>query len=258
MASALHEFAEYAKGLVASSAAVGTAGAKPAGSEQPPNQQQPVLQFEREPVYPNSPQRQPPSPPPAKSKPKPQPPHQRTEAELEELAKWPQQAHQAWKTLSEMEKYMVGVRMIKRYGNDFVQQFLGFTKSSPRLDTNYTNFTDVFTLDWFKAHGYRLVQKDSVQEWWTHPSGHEIVLIQSGTKCKDSADQKALEAALTKLGKAVEALQTAEREINGAKKSMLDGDPTDPHRPDEFDGYVKRLEELKGQAEAALADAENT
>src|SRR4051794_38969643 len=60
---------------------------------------------------------------------KPQSRRERNDAELKELAKWPGEAHKAWKNLSGTERMAVTVHMANRYGKDFVKQFLKFTES---------------------------------------------------------------------------------------------------------------------------------
>jgi hypothetical protein len=102
---------------------------------------------------------------------KPQPRRERTDAELKELAEWPGNAHQVWKSLSDTEHVALLVHMANRYGADFAKEFLKFTKSGAVIETVTYGPVPEYTPAWFKARGYQLIQQDSVQQWWTHPNG---------------------------------------------------------------------------------------
>jgi hypothetical protein len=93
---------------------------------------------------------------------------------LDELARWPHEAHDAWPRLSDQERTMVGIKMAMNYGAHFAQQFLAATKVRPRRTpgTTVTNVNPKATD--LRARGYRLAQRDPVTEWWVHPSGELI------------------------------------------------------------------------------------
>jgi uncharacterized protein DUF4157 len=103
------------------------------------------------------------------------------DARLQILAENPMQAHEAWARLNEVERTSVVVRMGVRYGKDFANSFLWFTKNPKqrRLHSEGTNVS-YRSHDWYKARGYRLrttsqgTGRDDVLEFWVHPSGHCI------------------------------------------------------------------------------------
>ena len=103
------------------------------------------------------------------------------DARLQTFAENPLQAHQAWARLNEVERTSVVIRMGVRYGKDFANSFLWFTKNPKqrRLHSEGTNVS-YRTPDWYKARGYRLrttsqgTGRDDVLQFWVHPSGHSI------------------------------------------------------------------------------------
>jgi hypothetical protein len=104
-----------------------------------------------------------------------------SDARLQTLAEYPALAHQAWGQLNEVERTSVVIRMNARYGQDFANSFLWYTKN-PKQRRLYSEGSNVSyrTPDWFKAHGYHLrtISQGSVREqflqFWVHPSGHSI------------------------------------------------------------------------------------
>jgi hypothetical protein len=97
------------------------------------------------------------------------------EALLKELAMWPEQAHTHWKRLSDGEKIMVRMMMGERYGQAFGDAFVKFTKSGAKLESHHygPGFPE-HTPEWFKERGFRLAQRDTLNDWWVHPSGYNV------------------------------------------------------------------------------------
>ncbi len=104
----------------------------------------------------------------------------RREQQLEELALDPGEAHQAWKSLSEMERIAVAARMRRRYGGPFAQQFLDIAeKGKPQIETQNYQPGSGPTPDQLIARGYRrgwsVLGNAGVEvEYWVHPSGRRI------------------------------------------------------------------------------------
>jgi hypothetical protein len=196
------------------------------------------------------------------ARPKPRPRRERTDAELDELAKWPDKAHEVWKSLSDNEQQAVMDHMTTRYGLVFAEQFLDFTKSGARHDwSTYGGPFPEYTKEWFEKRGYKLVQQDSFNQWWAHPSGHGMVgqfgelgakrAAEIAKQSAGSADQKAYNDAIDKADKDSEAIDHARTEIQGMENY------NGPHvtiDPSQYDLYVRRLKDMKRQAEAQEAE----
>jgi len=191
---------------------------------------------------------------------KPKPRRERNDAQLKELAKWPGDAHRVWKRLSGTERMALSIHMANRYGKDFAQQFLKFTESGARDEwATFGGPFPEYTPDWFKKRGYSLVQKDIANQWWAHPSGH-VMVGQFGAggekRATEIADQKAFDAALAKLQKALEEARKAEAAIRGMQNFFMHSDATEADRPRQYDIYVKHLEDLESKAETKVAEAQ--
>lgn len=107
----------------------------------------------------------------------------RREQRLEELARDPGRAHQAWKKLSTGEKFAVLERMRRRYGGPFAQQFIETAnKGKPQIETSYHPHGSGPTPEQLIAGGYRLAWASwelpgnpaFAVDIWVHPSGREI------------------------------------------------------------------------------------
>jgi hypothetical protein len=98
-----------------------------------------------------------------------------SEALLKELAMWPQQAHTYWKRLSDGEKIAVRMMMGERYGQAFGDAFVKFTKAGAKLESHHygPGFPE-HTPEWFKERGFQLAQRDTLNDWWVHPSGYDV------------------------------------------------------------------------------------
>src|SRR5215217_8995003 len=105
----------------------------------------------------------------------------RRKQQLEELARDPGEAHQAWKKLSPIEKFTVQESMRRRYGGLFVQQFLDeVQKGKPQIQTSTYEFGAGPKPEQLKAGGFRRAGVESMGnvgweiELWVHPSGRRI------------------------------------------------------------------------------------
>jgi hypothetical protein len=102
--------------------------------------------------------------------------------DTKELARWPAEAHGAWKKLDMAGRSAVLVQMAALYGVDFARSFADFAKKgNTRLESaDFVPALPTQTPEAMKKRGYRLAQKggtaDTGQEWWVHPSGHQIYL----------------------------------------------------------------------------------
>jgi hypothetical protein len=99
------------------------------------------------------------------------------EAELKEMARWPQQAHSAWKRLGAVDRNLLVWQMAANYGADFAKRFLSEVgKRRPQAMVQHYFGRGVGSKPpRLRERGYQLAQKDSVHEWWVHPSGEEVL-----------------------------------------------------------------------------------
>ena len=97
---------------------------------------------------------------------------------LRQLGARPGDAHRAWKNLSSSERMAVWIQMANRYGEDFAKRFM-YYRDHP-IDFFAHHYGPGFpehTREWFEARGFSLWQRSSVNEFWVHPSGQEIMQI---------------------------------------------------------------------------------
>ena len=188
------------------------------------------------------------------------PRRERNDAELEELAKWPTEAHRLWKRLSGREQVALLVHMQRRYGKSFAQQFFGFTKSGARSDwATFGGPFPEYNAEWFAAKGYQLVQKDSQNQWFAHPSGHVMVGpfgAAGARRANQLADQKAVDVALAAIAKAIADAQQAQATILGMENFMQLTDASDPDRPRQYKMYIEHLAAMESKVESEIAKAE--
>ena len=119
----------------------------------------------------------------------------RQEHWLEELARDPDEAHQAWNKLSEVERFAVAAKMEARYGAPFARQFLNQAKKGKpqRLQHHYGRGSAPKPSELVKK-GYQRgwtehIAADMALEWWVHPSGSHIT-IDVGTWKHGAAESK--------------------------------------------------------------------
>jgi hypothetical protein len=198
---------------------------------------------------------------PAKRKPARKARRELDDPELKALAQWPGDAHRVWKRLTGRERVALLTHMSNRYGTDFSNQFYKFTETGAKDE--YLTFAGPFpeyTPEWFRQHGYRLVQKGLFNQWWTQPSGR-VMMGQFGAagevRAAEIADQKAFEAVLAKAGKAVAAAKLAESKVRSMETFFTVGSASDDDRPQHYGIYQETLEDMDSQAEAAQIEAQN-
>lgn len=103
---------------------------------------------------------------------------------LQTLAENPSQAHEQWARLNQVERTSVVIRMSARYGQDFANSFLWYTKNPKQrhLVGEVTNLSDR-TPDWYKARGYQRAWRsqgsvrDQMLDFWVHPSGRAVYQV---------------------------------------------------------------------------------
>jgi hypothetical protein len=107
---------------------------------------------------------------------KPTDPQTRHQLRIEELAKWPADAHEAWKGLDAGDRDLVIVQMAARYGSAFARKFLESIPTwKPKDNWGYYFGPDIGPKpEQLITKGYALAQKDVVHEWWVHPSGRSL------------------------------------------------------------------------------------
>jgi hypothetical protein len=98
------------------------------------------------------------------------------EQRIAELAKWPSEARNAWRRLDEFDRNLVVLQMAAKYGEPFAREFLKqVAKGKPQDDVEHYFGPGVGPKqEKLLAGGYQLAQKDSVHEWWVHPSGKSV------------------------------------------------------------------------------------
>jgi hypothetical protein len=97
--------------------------------------------------------------------------------DLDELAKWPDQALRAWPMLNGTERMLIVLAIAARYGTEFAGTFKATTEQKKRAES--VNYYYGPGIDWvtprkLTGRGYRLAQRDSVHEWWVHPKGDVV------------------------------------------------------------------------------------
>jgi hypothetical protein len=94
-----------------------------------------------------------------------------TTADLEEWAKWPNQAHEHWKRLGALERIAVLERMRRRYGKDFADLFRRHADTGKAdLDARGCEMP-VCMPDQYLKQGYKVADRSQYQIWLVHPSG---------------------------------------------------------------------------------------
>lgn len=179
-------------------------------------------------------------------------PKARTAKELREMARWPGEAHRAWKGLGSADRKTVLEAMGKAYGTAFAQSFEKATTGSKRLVAHgYVTSLPHQTPTWFANNGYKLADRATYQQWWVHPDGHEIYLVLESTP-KELKD--ALEAVQRALGKAeVDYSAVTLLGLSLDKFFPVPSYPSDPVAV--FEDYVAKLDLLNRFVDDAMAKA---
>jgi hypothetical protein len=171
---------------------------------------------------------------------------------LRAIARWPADAHRAWKNLSTPERVGLLEAMARLYGSAFSEAFLAATKGSTRLTAqHFVTALAHQTPQWFASRGYQLAQRSSYQEWWVHPDGHLIYLVLESTpkELKDALDR--LLKAIVKADADLEAVSLMGLALD--KFVPIPQYPKDPLAA--FEEYLTKLGELEGFIDAEMAAA---
>jgi len=176
--------------------------------------------------------------------------HQR-EQWLGELARFPGEAHQAWKKLSSADRSAVLAKMEKRYGKAFAQQFREAAekgKSQVDLSTYSTSPASKFptmTAKQLEALGYRKAGDEVTGtsgldiEVWVNPSGRTARLITSEPASGNKTDR---------------ATESSSDKTPATTGPEIDG-PDDPltEKQDKAEELSSRLEDVNRQISELLS-----
>jgi hypothetical protein len=180
----------------------------------------------------------------------------KTATELRELARWPGDAHRAWKKLTTMDRVAVLEGMGKLYGKAFADSFLKFTKGGQKLEQHhYVTAQAHQTPQWFENLGYKLAQSSTYQQWWVHPNGHLVFLVLESTP-------EELKRALDRILKSIAKADADDVEVSEIGHSLDLLWPFPIKRPSDplaaFNDYVAKLSTLETFLEGELAWAART
>lgn len=104
-------------------------------------------------------------------------PRETTTTDLEEWAKWPQQAHERWKRLGVLERGAVLERMRRRYGKDFADLFRKYAEAGkPDYDSRGCEMP-VCKPEQYLKQGYKIAERAEYQIELVHPSGRSRYLF---------------------------------------------------------------------------------
>jgi hypothetical protein len=160
----------------------------------------------------------------------------RHQERIEELAKWPKDAHDSWHTLNRADRNLVVFRMASIYGAAFTHEFLlaAAHSRSAAMVSEYFGRGVGPKPDKLIARGFRLAQKDSVHEWWVHPSGQEIIRNYTGAKPSGAA-VRSTEGAVTEPERVersgVSQKQAGDLTVEGSRELPAQVDPNADQEP---------------------------
>jgi uncharacterized protein DUF4157 len=97
--------------------------------------------------------------------------------DLDELAKWPDEALRAWPRLSEPQRMAVIIAIAARYGIEFAEIFKA--EAQQRRHREPVNYYYGPGITWITpkkllSRGFRLAMRDIFHEWWVHPKGDSV------------------------------------------------------------------------------------
>lgn len=96
---------------------------------------------------------------------------------LDELAKWPDEALRSWPTLDASQRVLVTLAIAKRYGVEFAETFqaeAGLRRHKESVHYYYGPGLDWITPKGLSRRDFRLAKRDSLHEWWVHPRGDTL------------------------------------------------------------------------------------
>jgi hypothetical protein len=203
-----------------------------------------------------------------------------TDAQLRQLAEWPAQAHAEWNKLTHLERIGVFENMSKLYGEDFAKKFLEFMKSGSRQDGAYygPHFPE-HTPQWFAERGFKLAQRDSVHDWWVHPSGFSVTANRDtspwkpGTydpkdtppkidlpppppKCEPGDSTELMNMTVESIKQNLSENADRQKEATELKEKMDKMNVTSPEFKKAYDDYGAMLDEGKKRVEAQIEELE--
>jgi hypothetical protein len=112
-----------------------------------------------------------------------------TTGDLEEWAKWPQQAHKQWKRLGVLERGAVLERMRRRYGKDFADLFRKYAEAGkPDFDSRGCEMP-VCKPEQYLKQGYKIAERAEYQIELVHPSGRSRYLFGGHPTTKPPEDK---------------------------------------------------------------------
>jgi hypothetical protein len=120
---------------------------------------------------------------------KPQKRRDPTSANLEEWAKWPQEAHQRWKRLGTLERIAVVERMRRRYGKDFAEAFRKYAEAGKADFDSRGCEMPVCMPEQYLKQGYKVADRAEHQIWLVHPSGRWRYLFGGHASSKPPEDE---------------------------------------------------------------------
>jgi hypothetical protein len=207
-----------------------------------------------------------------------------TDAQLRELAKWPGQAQAEWNKLTQPERIGVFENMSKLYGGDFAKKFLEFTKSGSRQDGAYygPHFPER-TPQWYAERGFKLAQRDSVHDWWVHPSGFSVTANRDNSpwkpgtydpkdtppkieppppkippppKCEPGDSTELMNMTVESIKQNLSENADRQKEATELKEQMDKMHVTSPEFKKAYDDYGAKLDEGKKRVEAQIEELE--
>jgi Domain of unknown function (DUF4157) len=188
---------------------------------------------------------------------------------LKKLAKQPGDAHRNWKHLTSMEKMALVIQMTNHYGYDFGKSFLWYTNHPINVvDQHFIPAFSEHTPEWFQSQGYKLWQRSSVNEFWVHPSGKEIMLVLETSKKSQTSKISQLPVPITEDSAELVnmslsivtgqiSLETSVmKDLEDQKRQLEQMDVTTEDYRRRYDKYIQEMEEMKIRLKDGLNDME--
>jgi len=208
----------------------------------------------------------------------------RRQQQIDEMARDPAEAHRKWKKLSGPERLAVLVRMEKRYGASFSEQFLAEAiKGKPQISQHHFGRGVGPKPDELIARGFRhgwnqFIAVDMENEWWVHPSGRKISRDISTWKPGETQPERAKpdeeqpeiqkpppppegckelsDVTLSILRDTISTETAVQVELEGVKSQLEKLNKTADDYPQHYNQYIESLEALKGRLATTADDIE--
>jgi len=170
------------------------------------------------------------------------------EQRIAELAKWPSEARKVWRKLDEVDRNLVVLQMAAKYAVPFAREFLKQVGAGKPQDDveNYFGPGVGPKQENLLAMGYQLAQKDSVHEWWVHPSGKSVTrnYTEDSAKPKEVKQVEPEEVDSSDLQEQALALLDEMRKLNEEMEELLKAEPVDM---EEFVDKESDFRDLRGE-----------